>query len=108
MKWKSPDRCELCRKELKGFAEISSEIGDGVVTVTVRESLETDFAHCRICLSVICQASCFDRRTGFCRACAVTFQTSEATEAGETNGIYGERNSPKPPSEDILASEIVF
>jgi hypothetical protein len=96
MNWKSPKKCELCQKDLSGFAEVESKITD-------KESLLLDFAFCKICGGVICKQSCFDHKTGYCKPC---------TEDGQMTVI-----PPKYPlgsigemrlTDDILSSEIVF
>jgi hypothetical protein len=103
MNWKSPKKCELCQKDLSGFAEVESEITDKFSSITVKESLLIDFAFCKICGGVICKQSCFDSRTGYCKPCSEDGQMT-VIPPKYPFGSIGEMRL----TDDILSSEIVF
>jgi hypothetical protein len=103
MHWKSPNKCELCQKDLLGFAEINSEVMEVYSTITVKESLLVDFAFCKICHNFICKESCLDSKTGYCKPCGQDFNSSDFSENHPLGSIYERRLT-----DDILSSEIIF
>jgi hypothetical protein len=103
MHWKSPNKCELCQKSLQGFAEINSEITDSFSSITVKESLVVDFTFCKICHNFICQESCFDSKTGYCKPCGKDFDSN-----GFSDKYPPEIIKQRRLTDDVLSSEFVF
>jgi hypothetical protein len=98
--WKSPSCCELCQGKLVGTAEIITLNKDNQSVLIVKQSLITNWAFCPLCRGAVCKAECFDRGSGYCKAC------ESETEIKPVD--FNERVAVPNTNDDILSAETIF